>query len=358
MSNTKNITKGLTKHQRKDIISGMRAGKKYNLNILCTYRDEIKGICVLGILACHSVGNGVLLRFPLSSIMSLGNYCVDIFLFLSGMGLFYSLAGYDGNSYIPWLRKRLTKIIVPTLMLVIPLRMIRCFQSGLMFTDSIRSIIVFLTTIPYWTDHNGDWFVIAILICILFSPLLWRAAHIKGRMMFLTAFVVFCMLGNLSIQSLQQPIISAVIKNAQFIIVRLPSFAIGLYFGQKIKNGEEVPLFATLIGPVLAIIALINPYMQIHVGGLLSFPCASIMALFINKVQSVKWIRGCLQSLGRVSLESYLTNVYFSKILAKTPLFDIGYGHYLYYFVVCFAGIGVAFAVHKVNVRILKALPV
>ena len=49
------------------------------------------GIATIMIIVCHIVGNEVLLPQCISKVLTLGNYGIDIFLFLSGLGLFYSL---------------------------------------------------------------------------------------------------------------------------------------------------------------------------------------------------------------------------------------------------------------------------
>lgn len=63
----------------------------FELGKLSTYRTELMGISAILILVCHASGRGVILPFHLSTLLSFGNIGVDMFLLLSGIGLFYSL---------------------------------------------------------------------------------------------------------------------------------------------------------------------------------------------------------------------------------------------------------------------------
>ncbi len=64
---------------------------KFNLNLLTKYRLELMGISAILIILCHSVVEGVKMPLILSYLLSLGNAGVDIFLFLSGMNMYFSL---------------------------------------------------------------------------------------------------------------------------------------------------------------------------------------------------------------------------------------------------------------------------
>ena len=61
------------------------------LGELSIFRTELMGISALCILICHLYGY-VDLSVTVRYILSLGNVGVDLFLFLSGMGMWNSLA--------------------------------------------------------------------------------------------------------------------------------------------------------------------------------------------------------------------------------------------------------------------------
>ncbi len=77
---------------------------------LTAYRSELFGIATLMIVLCHSVS---IVPFPggLATLISYGTMGVNIFLFLSGIGLYYSLK----NKADCWIYKkqRFNRVIGP-----------------------------------------------------------------------------------------------------------------------------------------------------------------------------------------------------------------------------------------------------
>ena len=69
----------------------------FNLSLLSKYRTELMGISALLILICHSVAYISMPNF-MKYTLSLGNIGVDLFLFISGMGLWYSLEKFNSNN--------------------------------------------------------------------------------------------------------------------------------------------------------------------------------------------------------------------------------------------------------------------
>ena len=65
---------------------------KFELEKLSQKRTQLMGLATLMIIICHASASHVLMPRWMSKLMDLGNYGVDIFLFLSGVGLFYSLS--------------------------------------------------------------------------------------------------------------------------------------------------------------------------------------------------------------------------------------------------------------------------
>lgn len=72
----------------------MLSGLSFNLSLFSKYRTEIMGIAAIMIIIGHAEGNGVLMPWMMTKIIIQGGLGVDIFLFLSGMGLYYSLTSH------------------------------------------------------------------------------------------------------------------------------------------------------------------------------------------------------------------------------------------------------------------------
>lgn len=89
----------------------------FNLSNLSTYRQEMMGLSIAMVLLCHARMDGAALPSLILSLLSLGNWGVDIFFLLSGVGIYYSLQKCDnqGTSLRSWYLKRFKRILIPYL---------------------------------------------------------------------------------------------------------------------------------------------------------------------------------------------------------------------------------------------------
>ena len=65
---------------------------QFNLKDLSSFRTQLMGMAAIMILVCHAEASHVLMPGWLAKMMNFGNFGVDIFLFLSGLGCYYSLS--------------------------------------------------------------------------------------------------------------------------------------------------------------------------------------------------------------------------------------------------------------------------
>ena len=94
-----------------------------NLSDLSAYRTQLMGIATLMIIICHANAYHVLLPRFLASLFVWGNFGVDIFLFLSGIGLYYSLSKrntHKKDDYISFYKKRGVRIYIPYIIIYVP----------------------------------------------------------------------------------------------------------------------------------------------------------------------------------------------------------------------------------------------
>lgn len=155
--------------------------------LITKYRNELFGIATLMIVLCHSVS---IVPFPnsLSNIINYGTMGVNIFLFLSGIGLYYSLKN-NGNIF-EFYKKRFTRVIIPYL-----------FIGGLWYgikylicgKGDIAQFLYELSTLSFWIEHKGAWFVAAIIPFYLFYPLLFKWLE-NGRRILKTSILIFVIL--------------------------------------------------------------------------------------------------------------------------------------------------------------------
>lgn len=136
----------------------------FSLKDVSTYRSELMGWSIVWIMMLHF---GFYTLKPLGFVAQYGYAGVDIFLFVSGFGLFYSLD--KKPLLLSFYRKRLIRIF-PAYYLV------GAFASIIVFHDTILQYLFRYSTIGFWTGGAYfEWYVPSLLLLYLLAPFLKQA---------------------------------------------------------------------------------------------------------------------------------------------------------------------------------------
>lgn len=270
---------------------------------LTAYRSELFGIATLMIVLCHSVS---IVPFPggLATLISYGTMGVNIFLFLSGIGLYYSLKN-NGDCLI-FYKKRFNRVIVPYLFiggLWYGIRYLICEKGN------IVQFLYELSTLSFWKEHKGAWYVAAIIPIYMLYPLLFRWLE-KGKRALKTGLLIaLILLSALYISSVNIPLYNHLSQ----IIVGGCVFLIGNYVAESVKmdtfNGKKFFFF----GIVLFVVKTITPLKRIQLFcdiavGMLSISIIFLYIIFLEHCGNL--CRKKLIKIGSISLESYLFNIF------------------------------------------------
>lgn len=103
-------------------------------------------------------------------ILGRGNIGVDIFLLVSGMGLWFSMSKDDNTKR--FYLKRIRRVLLPALVITLPY----WIWFDLFFQRSgIFRFVLDWTGLSFWTHGvTTTWYVSFIIICYLFYPLIFR----------------------------------------------------------------------------------------------------------------------------------------------------------------------------------------
>lgn len=324
----------------------------FNLQEISNHRTALMGIATLMIIVCHAPASGVEMPIYLRKIFGLGNYGVDIFLFLSGIGCYYSLSkAPDLNKYF---KKRYLRIGVPYVLIILPFVFFYLLIGEYTLLDAFLSF----TTLDYWLEHKGAWFIALLLPLYLSSPLLFKVISGKRTLGILISMII-CIIGLCAINT-DNMICDNIYNNIQFALQRVPSYLIGLAIGKYCKEGYSVnngKLVCLLLGGVIlfCLCYLINK--RIFVGWLL-VPLEILILIKMINLNSSIYCK--LKKIGGISLESYLLNISFNHFLCLfVPMYNnhfIFYGRYLEYSMVVIGGFVIAPIVNRISKRIIKAL--
>jgi len=258
---------------------------------LSEYRSSIMGLAILSIMLFHQQWIG---WPPFNAFHIWGHYGVDIFLFVSGFGLAFSLVKY-----------KLVEFYCRRLLRLAPM----CLFCG------IIKWLIFYTNHDVFQDINGIgymtilgldlWFIQTIAVLYLLAPLLYR---LVSSHLFIMLFLVYlgCAFTTVFFPN--------VLNNVTGSINRLPAFIIGMAFatkGYKKRNNVSIMgLFFLLIAMISTLVTTKNYF---HYGNdlwmypILALGLISLIGIMLFLlVHSSQKVLTILKSIGNHSLELYL----------------------------------------------------
>ena len=320
---------------------------QFHLDIISKYRTELMGLSAIGVLCCHAVGNNVLLPSYVNKIMVLGQLGVNIFFFLSGVGIWYSLQNIENivccNNYILWYKNRYIKLFVPYLLLAIPFYA----YFTIIKNENLKSFLSIISTFEYWVSGRGTWFISVLIILYFISPWYERLlTYIPCKFSFsVIIFIIIIIFGMNNI------------KHSSEISFYFLGFGTAPYIKYK-KVIQWIPLcICSLISYIIfrkISILQIYPRSIFLVPSFIIIPC-----LYFNSC-NIKIFIKCCNFMGHISLESYLTNVFLPWIFIKPKFIYnnhiLGYGNYIGYILVIIIGIILSVIVHKISAYIIEKI--
>lgn len=324
--------------------------RNLKLGELSVFRTELMGMSTLLILICHMCGY-VNLSTVARYILSLGNIGVDLFLFLSGMGMWNSLSngGYKGIRY--WYIHRYLKLFIPYLIIILPYDAYRYAIGQMPGFDSLDYLFG-LSTLRFYVSHDTPWFIAALIPLYLLSPLFFRLLR-KYRW---TAAIVLICIFYLCLfipASFQLDLLNNVIKNTQFVIVRATVFVLGFALGQPIKENKQISLWWLIVLFLVGILVVIATRHLVYGYFFLTMPLLFVFCKFIRS-GGVR-IRKFVHLMGEISLESYILNGILPKIVITifAALQLLSGENMIPYIVACLISIPVGYGFHLISKMIL-----
>lgn len=315
--------------------------------LLSRYRAELMGCAMLWVMLFHAYefhfGVPVL-----DAVKELGFGGVDIFILLSGLGLYGSLIRREGEKLSAYFTRRCARVL-PAYWLVVGLYSLWLRTQGRI---SLRVAAWSLSTLHYWFHIPGsfNWYVPAMLAFYLLAPFWVRLLRRTGRPGWLTllAFPVSYGLYRLSIP--------LGLNYMEDFLYRIPTFAMGLLAGAYVLSGQKLTArhiaawaCGALCGVVVGVLRL-RGVLYINTCYMIS-ACVMPICLLLAKAMDLlkwEWLHRPLRLLGTYSLEIYLLNVVVTReFAALSPWLDRDAHHIFYYCAVYTLNILLAVLLHR-----------
>lgn len=284
------------------------------------------GIATIMILCCHASFMWTSMPYLLKRILGLGNLGVDLFLFLSGVGLSYSFEKVHSiNDLFRWYRKRYIRIFVPYAIIMLPLLLYYKISHEWSWSE----YFLHFSTLDFWLHHQGAWYIAMLIPLYALTPSLIRFYR-RLHYYVLTGIVMSLLFYVLSLLKISgDTSFIAIVHNIQGCCLRIPAFLMGLALYPSIRSSKEInPMYVMGVAIMISLLVL-------YIEPQFSFPFITLVPILIlffyilsSKIATTS-VRRILVFIGAISLESYLTNVYLAEPCRKlftilpTPICDI-----------------------------------
>lgn len=328
--------------------------KHLKLENLSLYRTEIYGFCALWIMLFH----GKIMSYAhldeisplLSQLLGFGNVGVDIFLFLSGIGCFFSFRRDD--SVDRFYKKRLLRVMPSYLLFAVPcLFVLDIVMKGYGFKRFISDLSFY----SFWHDDlRVFWYVAFIVFMYLIFPIIYRSIFGKGKCNYLAFFL--WMASTIAVNAYCRVYQSELYSNIEIAICRIPVFLVGVLFGSFLAEKRNFSVSFYILCFMLALASrhicttgflpgLGSRYTFLFIGIAIAVTLSVLFSLI-----RVKWIHSFFKFFGRMSLELYIVHIGLRKLFMNSKFYvDYCLKEYL---LLLAAAVIIAFAIYWLSERI------
>lgn len=292
--------------------------KSLSNDLISQQRGVLMGLSILLIIFFHFTEDCKVYGVHFEGLIRwfrtyIGSSSVDTFLFLSGLGLYYSMK--KNPDMKDFYKKRIVKILVPYAIVALPVWIWMDFfyeRNG--FTDFFKDF----TFVSMYSGTILFWYILMILVCYLIFPYIFRIVEhardeIEGEMYFislLSLVIVVTVLLKLYTGSFY--------SHFEIVLTRFPMFLAGCFYGrssyEKRKSYWKWGVMFTV--SVLALVMLPKelPILGRYIRGIINISGCAMLAAGLSKVKLMP-LKKILEWFGTRSLELYLTHVAVRKIM-------------------------------------------
>ena len=332
----------------------------FKWGILSKYKLELYGFSIIWIILYHGLNQRYIdvdstFKF-LKGFIKHGNCGVELFLFMSGISLFYSL--HKNNDIHNFYVKRVKRLLFPFL----SISGIYFFYLFLLTNYTISNLLLDITLMSFWISGNKiAWFVALIIPLYFFYPLIYKyvvGTHVKNSFLktIFLCIVIYCLCVLLDIS------LHNYYRKVEIALSRIPVFLLGCFIGRYVFQDKIINKNILLLSLVFFVYGLQYFYLYQYslvrayrLPYLLVGPSIAIWLCVCLEILHNRSINRFLSKFGLISLELYLSHMVLREIFLKSSLYStIHYkSNFVLYILIC--GFG-AFAISSVVNCIHKKL--
>lgn len=285
--------------------------KNIELANISRYRGELMGIAMIFIFLFHVALPRSDMFFGLRRV---GNIGVDMFLFLSGVGLWFSWMKHPSLKH--FFKRRYLRVY-PAWFIISCLYYIPHFHGGGVraWVDLVGDITI---NWDFWLhDELKFWYIPAMMMLYLFAPPYMQLIRRHPVYRWLpVVMILWCIL----VQYVS-PIHNAV-GHIEIFWSRVPIFFIGINMGEAVRRKDKMDgasiwmiliVFAMTLSASIFLEQELHGHFPIYVERMLYIPLTITTILLLNRVfrRTPKWFNTIFKFVGALSLECYLIHIHF-----------------------------------------------
>ena len=293
---------------------------------LSKYKAEIYGISILWIMLFHASILGLDCTFgtaflkPLDALIDLGNVGVEIFLFCSGVFLYF--AYHNNKNILLFYKKRVTRLFLP----VIIITGLYWIYRYLFVKHNFWLFLRKLTMLDFWVSGDQQiWFVACILVCYLIYPLV-HLFLFERRFLNPTLRLCILLLLTASLTFTVYFVFPDYYSEVEIALCRFPVFFIGCYAGRLVYEKKTLPRYfyaiflAVSVLGVLVLMFCSLPAPWYRWSFMLSGIPLTFVFVFMLNALKCKPVGKFFAFLGTISLNLYVAHIMLIRVYKLTPL--------------------------------------
>lgn len=304
----------------------------FDLELFNKYRKQLMGFAIVWVMIFHCYSKHISsMGIPVLSFISIqGNLGVEIFLFLSGIGMYFSMS--KNSDIIPFYWRRIKRVVIPWLIISCPYWILK---SIIVDHDGVMVFLENWSGISLWTKGiTTVWYVSLIIVLYLIYPFLYRLQK-KTPLL-----VIFLMAAVAVANVIMVKCCPDFYEAREKAFSRILIFLVGSLIGELLRNKDTdrrnkfvflgyaaIMLAAYIMGLLICDYGI--DIMPLSVGKMLArfggqgaaLAVIMLLCLLFEKL-SLKKLKSGLAFLGGITLEIYLIHVFLTNIISRTNFVD------------------------------------
>lgn len=331
--------------------------KNSGLFLLSDYRTELMGAAMIFVILFHVGMDSRNFFFPLRR---LGNIGVDMFLFLSGIGLWFAWQKKPVLRHFYW--RRFVRLypawLIMAMLFYIP-NYVNTANGG--YSPDIPNLVLnILFGWSFWrVDDLTFWFIPAIMVLYLVSPFYLRMI---GRSSSWRWLPVLAMLWAVMVQYC--PPVHSLVGHVEIFWSRVPIFLLGINCGLLVErkhNLDKASMWLLLIAFVMSLVVCLEfegalrGKFPLFLERMVYIPLAVSLTVLLAWCMDImpRRLLCMLAFVGTLSLETYLIHIQFVLVYVQKH----GLGYVLTSLVTIAVSLVLAFLLHHAVAFATRFLP-